>query len=111
MFFCFLEYIYGICYFLLKRLPDDRTGGYLLFLKDKVFTDQIMFFTGIIAAFGVILSFLKLIFAKKRKPKILTLILHCGYLYLYIKYFLEMPVTQIFVFIGDIIVYIKMLFK
>jgi hypothetical protein len=111
MFLCFLEYIYGICYFLLKKLPNDRTEGYLLFLKDKVFTDQIMFFTGIIAALGIVLSFLKIIFSKKRKSKILALILHCGYFYLYITYFLKMPVTTIFAFIGSLAGYITAIFK
>jgi|GEM_PF-2748485 len=108
MFLCIIEYIYGITYFVLNKLPHEKLAGPLGEIKDNVFRDEIMFFTGIISLVGIATSLLG-IFKKKRKKRIVVLILHLIFFYVYMNYFIKVPIRNIFTLVPKVAGYIKLL--
>ena len=110
MFLVFLEYIYGICYFIVQRIPDSSLDPMLSLIKNRVFSPHIMFFSGLIAFIGIILSFFAMIFQRKL-IKLIAFVLHLIFFYVYMNYFLGLPVTKIFSFISKVIGYIHILIK
>ena len=111
MFLCFIEYLYGILYYVIHKLPDRYMQGILLTVRDRVFSDKIMFFTGILAFIGLVFAILNLIFGKGRKKTLIIVLLQAAYFYVYMTFFLEMPVFKIFSFLSKVWGYIQLLFK
>jgi len=110
MFLCFLEYIYGICWFIFRKMPE-ATDGWLSILQSRVFSNDIMFFTGIVAIIGFVLSFFRFLFSRSRKFRFVALILHAAYIYVYMNYYLKVPVTRIFTYISDLFQSLKLFIK
>jgi len=111
MFLCFLEYVYGICYFIIHKMPENEAGGYMCVLRERVFSGNIMFFTGIVAGIGFVFSFFRFLFSKNRKFRFIALLLHALYLYGYMSYYLQVPATKIFTYISDLLGSVKLFFK
>ncbi|MGF6905907.1 hypothetical protein [Fusobacterium sp. PH5-44] len=110
MLLCIIEYLYGISYFIFSRLSDEKLAGKLGVVKDNIFRNEIMFFIGLLSFFGIISSFLGLV-KKDRKKKLILLGLHLIFFYIYMNYFLKVPVSNIFTLATKVSGYIKLLTK
>jgi len=110
MFLCLIEYLYGIIYYILNRLPNEKLAGPLGTIKDNIFRDEIMFFMGIFAFIGIITSLLGM-FKRGRGKRLVILVLHIIFFYVYMNYFIKVPVKNIFALFPRVAGYIKFLAK